>query len=275
MARCTKRPPLVLIPAKGVELKRIAGSLSEPLRRVRRAKILLGYSQGKSITEIATKEGISRDSFYKWVERALAMVPMSALDDKYHRPLEPTITPKAKVWVIDLACTKPKEIGYAAELWTIKALAEHVRSVGPKEGYDCLKRAAKATVWRILNQREIKPHKIKYYIERKDPEFESKQEEVLMVYREVSMLNAWNFDPFKEAGIASIVRHLKVRLEIVKRSDDVKGFKILPKRWIVERTFGWLIQSRRLVRDYEAFPLHSESMIYLSISKRMLRRITV
>ncbi len=74
--------------------------------------------------------------------------------------------------------------------------------------------------------------------------------------------------------IAAIIRHLKVKLEIIKRSDDVKGFKILPKRWIVERTFGWLIQSRRLVRDCEVLPLHSESMIYLSMSKRMLRRIT-
>ncbi len=51
--------------------------------------------------------------------------------------------------------------------------------------------------------------------------------------------------------------NLKVKLEIVKRSDDVKGFKILPKRWIVERTFEWLIQSRRLVRDYEVLPRHS------------------
>lgn len=75
--------------------------------------------------------------------------------------------------------------------------------------------------------------------------------------------------------VAAIARHLKVKLEIVRRSDDVKGFKILPKRWIVERTFGWLIQSRRLVRDYEVLTEHSEAMIYLSMSKRMLRRITV
>jgi transposase len=71
----------------------------------------------------------------------------------------------------------------------------------------------------------------------------------------------------------TIKRHRKVKLEIVKRSDDVKGFKILPKRWIVERTFGWLIQSRRLVRDYEVKIEHSEAMIYLSMSKRMLARI--
>jgi putative transposase len=75
--------------------------------------------------------------------------------------------------------------------------------------------------------------------------------------------------------IAAIKRHRRVKLEIVKRSDDIKGFKILPKRWIVERTFGWLIQSRRLVRDYEAKISHSEAMIYLSMTKRMLARVAI
>lgn len=74
--------------------------------------------------------------------------------------------------------------------------------------------------------------------------------------------------------VAEIPRHRRVKLEIVKRSDDIKGFKVVPKRWIVERTFGWLIQSRRLVRDYEVKVEHSEAMIYLSMSKRMLARIT-
>ena len=76
-----------------------------------------------------------------------------------------------------------------------------------------------------------------------------------------------------ESEIANLPRHRQIDLEIVKRSDDVKGFKVLPKRWIVERTFGWLIQSRRLVRDYEVKIEHSEAMIYLSMSKRMLARI--
>lgn len=76
-----------------------------------------------------------------------------------------------------------------------------------------------------------------------------------------------------EEEVAAIKRHRKVKLEIVKRSDDVKGFKVLPKRWIVERTFGWLIQSRRLVRDYEVRIDHSEALIYLSMTKRMLARI--
>jgi transposase len=75
--------------------------------------------------------------------------------------------------------------------------------------------------------------------------------------------------------IAQISRHRKVKLEIVKRSDDVKGFKVLPKRWIVERTFGWLIQSRRLIRDYEVKIEHSEAMVYLSMARRMLAKIAI
>ena len=73
--------------------------------------------------------------------------------------------------------------------------------------------------------------------------------------------------------VAQIPRHRRLKLEIVKRSDDLKGFKVVPKRWIVERTFGWLIQSRRLIRDHEVKIEHSESMIYLSMIKRMLARI--
>lgn len=73
--------------------------------------------------------------------------------------------------------------------------------------------------------------------------------------------------------VAAITRHIKIKLKIIKRNDQQKGFEVLPKRWIVERTFGWLIQSRRLVRDYEVMIKHSESMIYLSMSKIMLRRI--
>ena len=49
----------------------------------------------------------------------------------------------------------------------------------------------------------------------------------------------------------------KLRLEIVRRCDDVKGFKVLPRRWVVERTFGWLFKSRRLCRDYEVRLDHS------------------
>jgi len=62
-------------------------------------------------------------------------------------------------------------------------------------------------------------------------------------------------------------------LEIVKRSDDVKGFKVLPKRWIVERTLGWLGRYRRLSKDYEAQTQSSEAMVHLSMVNLMLHRL--
>ena len=62
-------------------------------------------------------------------------------------------------------------------------------------------------------------------------------------------------------------------LEIVKRSDDVTGFQVLPKRWIVERTFAWLGRYRRLSKDYEALPASEEAWIYLATTNLLLRRL--
>jgi putative transposase len=62
-------------------------------------------------------------------------------------------------------------------------------------------------------------------------------------------------------------------LEIVKRNDDVKGFKLLPHRWVVERTFGWLGRFRRMSKDYEFHPETSESMVYLAMINLMVRRL--
>lgn len=61
--------------------------------------------------------------------------------------------------------------------------------------------------------------------------------------------------------------------QVVKRNDDKKGFHVLPRRWVVERTFGWLNNYRRLSKDYEELPATSESLIYMAMSHIMLRRL--
>jgi putative transposase len=75
------------------------------------------------------------------------------------------------------------------------------------------------------------------------------------------------------AWVRALRKRNAVRLEIVKRSDDVKGFKVLPRRWVVERTFGWLGRQRRLSKDYEYLTDTSETMIYVSMIGLMLRRL--
>jgi len=66
-----------------------------------------------------------------------------------------------------------------------------------------------------------------------------------------------------------------LKLEIVKRSDKVKGFYVLPRRWVVERTFGWLGRHRRLSKDYEYLTETSESMIRIAMIKLMARRLAI
>ena len=68
-------------------------------------------------------------------------------------------------------------------------------------------------------------------------------------------------------------KQFQILLEVVKRSDDVTGFTVLPKRWIVERTLGWLNRYRRLSKDYEHCTRSSEGMIYLASIATMLKRL--
>jgi transposase len=67
---------------------------------------------------------------------------------------------------------------------------------------------------------------------------------------------------------------LRLAVTIIKRSDNVTGFVVLPRRWVVERTFGWLVRHRRLVRDYERRPEHHEAMVWWATVTIMTRRLT-
>jgi len=189
MARKSQKTKLILDEAQKERLQKIVQSRKAPIREVQRANILLLYAEGQPITKIEKLVKVSRPTIYKWIEKALALGLEEGIKDKYHRPKAPVITEEAKAWVINLACQKPKELGYAAEVWTRKALADHARRHGPEAGYDCLQRAAKATIQRILEGHPIRPHKIAYYLERRDPDFEQKMVDILCRYQEVNAQN--------------------------------------------------------------------------------------
>jgi len=189
MSNICKKEKLVLSTKEISKLKTYSQSKTLPYREVLRAQVLLNYHQGKPITEINRITGVSRRVIYEYIEKALSFGAEKALKDLYHSPKEPVITQEAKLWVIKLACTKPKEYGYAAEFWTYSLLARHTRDNAPDKGYPCLKKAAKATIYRILNESKIKTHKINYYLERRDEQFDEKMNEVLMVYQEVNLQN--------------------------------------------------------------------------------------
>ena len=85
----------------------------------------------------------------------------------------------------------------------------------------------------------------------------------------------WVDGGYSGPEFAQWVKTLRRKLvgEVVKRSDDVRGFKVLPRRWVVARTFGWLMRQRRLVRDYETSEASAEAWIYIALIRIQLRRL--
>jgi transposase len=189
MASLSRHSLLVLTDEEKQLLDRLRNSRTAEARQVQRAQIVWRYHAGESVSRIARALKTTRKSVLKWIDKALAMGAEAGIKDTAHKPREAVITDDAKAWVVHLACTKPKDLGYAAELWTRSALARHVRKSAVEEGFPALAKAAKATVQRILTAQELQPHKVKYYLERRDPDFKSKMRTVLLVYQEVAMQN--------------------------------------------------------------------------------------
>ena len=169
-------------------LMAISRSRTEPASRVERAQMLLAYREKPSFFAVGQRLGVHHQTVQRCIERALAYGPLMALDDRPRPGKEPTITPEAKAWLVSLACDKAKDHGYPHELWTTRLLARHAREHGAAAGHECLANLVQGTVCKILGQEEIKPHKVRYYLERRDAEFEQKMAEVLCVYREVQIL---------------------------------------------------------------------------------------
>ncbi|WP_198024839.1 helix-turn-helix domain-containing protein [Bradyrhizobium sp. Cp5.3] len=169
-------------------LAALSRSRTEPSSRVSRAQMLLAYRDNPSFCAVGRRLGVHHQTVERCVERALAYGVLAALDDRPRPGKEPAITPEAKAWLVSLACDKAKDHGYPHELWTTRLLARHAREHGPAAGHKCLANLVQGTVCKILGKEEVKPHKVRYYLENRDAEFEQKMAEVLCVYREVEVL---------------------------------------------------------------------------------------
>src|SRR5947207_14510953 len=162
MARASKHPKLVLTDEEKKRLDQLRQSKTASFRDVQRAQVLWRYHAGETVSQIALALKITRKSVLKWVDKALQMGVIVGMKDTSHKPREAVITDDAKAWVVNLACSKPTDFGYAAELWTRSALAGHVRRQAVQAGYPALAKAGKATMQRILDGQVIQPHKVKY-----------------------------------------------------------------------------------------------------------------
>jgi transposase len=169
-------------------LEAIARSRSEPAMRVERARILLSYHANPSSVAVGERIGVMRHTVRRCVRRAEQVGVLAALDDSPRPGKARVITPEARAWMVSLACQKAKDLGYPHELWTTRLLARHVREHAEAAGHPCMAKIVQGTVCKILARHEVKPHKVRYYLERRDEAFDVKMAEVLCVYREVTLL---------------------------------------------------------------------------------------
>lgn len=154
---------------------------------VNRARILLLKADGCSIDDIADKVGINRKSVMLCLNKYAEGGVENALFDAPGRGRNAQITDDEKAWIINIACQKPRDFGYAAETWTYAKLTTHINRNAEKAGFIRLSTIHKSTVHTILDDAEIKPFRIRYYCENRDPDFDDKMHNVLLVYKQLSM----------------------------------------------------------------------------------------
>lgn len=152
---------------------------------VARARILLLKADGQSIDAIADKVGLNRKSVMLCLSKYNAGGIENALFDAPGRGRNAEITDDEKTWIKNIACQRPTDFGYAAETWTYAKLTSHINKTAEAAGYERLSSIHKSTVHTILDEADIKPHKITYYCERRDPDFDTKMHNVLLVYKQL------------------------------------------------------------------------------------------
>lgn len=182
------------------ELERIASSRMEPSAHKQRARALLMYERGSPNKEIASEVGISTVALSKLINKCVSIGPLASLDDLPRSGRTATITDDDKAYIKHIACYKPTEFGYPEELWSQSRLAKHVREHCVEDGYPNLANVNKSMVWKFLDEDDIKPFRIRYYLEKRDPEFKERMKEVLMVYKEIQM----NMEMEKDTGMVTL-----------------------------------------------------------------------
>lgn len=203
----SRRAELVLDEKTRKRLQALGASYTAPAAHVERAKILLGFANKETVSSIARRLETNRPKVERTVDRALRFGVDQALND-LPRPGRPREIPEeARTWVVDLACRKPKALGYPEELWTTARLAAHIREHCVAAGHPSLAQIGRGTVSKLLAEHKLRPHKVTYYLERRDPEFERKMAEVLHVYREVAVLRDESEAGEAEPALAAVLSY--------------------------------------------------------------------
>lgn len=185
-----RKPELILLESEKKMLERIVNSRTESRLRIQAASILLAYAECPRPSRIARNLNVSRPTVDKWIGKAVKSGVTYALSDAPRSGRPPEITAEDRTWAISLACQKPMELGYAAETWTYTQLVSHIRKHCVETGHPNLQRVTRSMLFVWLKEAPLQPHKVTYYLEKRDPGCAEKMAQLLLVYKEIQLLNA-------------------------------------------------------------------------------------
>lgn len=230
-------------------LKSLSKTRTIQAQVVDRARILLYKADGVSFDDIAARLNISKRTVRLCISKFNTGGLDAALFDakRSGRPAE--VSDDAKAWIINLACQRPADLGYSQELWTLAKLHKHIQQYAQQAGFPRLTTITKAYVQKLLQDNQIKPFKIKYYCEKRDPDFESKMHEVLVVYKQVEM-------QFDENG--NIIVPDDYKLTITVSYDEKPGIQAIANTSKDLRPTG---DNGEVYRDYEYKRLGTVSLL--------------
>jgi transposase len=154
---------------------------------VQRARIILLKAERTPIEVIADKVGINRKSVMLCINKYKGNGAENALFDAPGRGRNPEITDDEKAWIINIACQRPYDLGCPGETWTYTRLATYINKNAETSGHTRLSTISRSGIKNILDYAEIKPHKIRYYCEKRDPDFDKKMHNVLVVYKQIEL----------------------------------------------------------------------------------------
>ena len=195
-----KALPLHLSAEERNQLETIMRTRTLQAQVVSRARILLLKADGASVDTIAEKVDLNRNSVLLCLKKYNAGGIENAIYDAPGRGRNAEITDEEKAWIINVACQKPVELGYSAETWTYARLTKHINTTAESAGYTRLSTITKTSIKNILDAAQIKPFRIQYYCENRDPDFESKMHQVLVIYKQIELLFDENGELLIPAG---------------------------------------------------------------------------
>ena len=227
------RKPIDLSESDKKYLETLLRSRTEQAQIVQRARVLLLRAEGTALSDIAEKVGININSVRLCLEKYKEGGVDNALVDAPGRGRNPEITDEEKAWILSIACQRPYDVGIPAELWTQARLTSYLNEKAEESGYIRLSTISKSSVQKILEEAEIKPHRIRYYCEKRDPEFEAKMNDVLVVYKQVEMQfdEQGNLLPFEDVKINTISYDEKPGIQAIANTSpdrmptDTNGYR--------------------------------------------------